>query len=89
MSHNGLMTPGAFLGDPEYHALLFVGVKPTRIETQCQADSHDAHGAPLGADEAEATRKQPGRTLRGLVLIVPCEALSQIWQEDTGHGLKQ
>ena len=24
----------------------------------CQADSHDAHGAPLGADEAEATRKR-------------------------------
>ncbi|OLQ00749.1 Transketolase [Symbiodinium microadriaticum] len=28
--------------------------KPTLIK----ADSHDAHGAPLGADEAEATRKQ-------------------------------
>eukprot|EP00913_Durusdinium_trenchii_P032326 g30267.t1 len=25
-----------------------------------KADSHDAHGAPLGADEAEATRKQLG-----------------------------
>ena len=40
--------------------------KPTLIKVKTtigfgspnKADSHDAHGAPLGADEAEATRKQ-------------------------------
>ena len=32
-----------------------------------QADSHDAHGAPLGADEAEATRKQPGSRKKRVV----------------------
>ncbi|CAE7538302.1 tkt [Symbiodinium sp. KB8] len=52
--------------------------KPTLIKVKTtigfgspnKADSHDAHGAPLGADEAEATRKQPGTTLRGFGLIV-------------------
>jgi len=42
--------------------------KPTLIKVKTtigfgspnKADSHDAHGAPLGADEAEATRKQLG-----------------------------
>merc|ERR1719440_794710 len=42
--------------------------KPTLIKVKTvigygspnKADSHDAHGAPLGADEADATRKQLG-----------------------------
>ena len=60
------MARRVFLDDPEETH----GPSLPYTTNQCQADSHDAHGAPLGADEAEATRKQPGTTLRGFGLIV-------------------